>query len=88
MKIVAVSRLILVVVIFAEPVPNGYAKDINFGWPTGEGWSSQPYKVASAGQRRKQRTIFSRFATGRLLRKRNINREAYSSMFNGSRFRG
>jgi NitT/TauT family transport system substrate-binding protein len=22
------------------------AKDINFGWPSGEGWSSQPYKVA------------------------------------------
>lgn len=24
----------------------GAAKDINFGWPSGEGWSSQPYKVA------------------------------------------
>lgn len=24
----------------------GEAKDINFGWPSGEGWSSQPYKVA------------------------------------------
>jgi len=24
----------------------GATKDINFGWPSGEGWSSQPYKVA------------------------------------------
>lgn len=24
----------------------GAAKEINFGWPSGEGWSSQPYKVA------------------------------------------
>lgn len=24
------------------------AKDINFGWPSGEGWSSQPYKVSTA----------------------------------------
>ena len=27
----------------------GAAKEINFGWPSGEGWSSQPYKVAQGG---------------------------------------
>jgi len=27
-------------------IPGGYAKDINFGWPSGEGWSSQPYKAS------------------------------------------
>jgi ABC-type nitrate/sulfonate/bicarbonate transport system substrate-binding protein len=42
-----VSRLILIMAISAMLVHEGYAKDINFGWPSGEGWSSQPYKVAA-----------------------------------------
>ncbi len=46
MTTIAVSRLLLALVIVAVQVPNGYAKDINFGWPSGEGWSSQPYKIA------------------------------------------
>jgi ABC-type nitrate/sulfonate/bicarbonate transport system substrate-binding protein len=28
------------------PIAESATKDINFGWPSGEGWSSQPYKVA------------------------------------------
>jgi len=27
-------------------VSDSDAKDINFGWPSGEGWSSQPFKAA------------------------------------------
>jgi hypothetical protein len=46
MTTIAVSRLLLALVIVAVQVSNGYAKDINFGWPSGEGWSSQPYKIA------------------------------------------
>ena len=34
-------------VILVAQVHVGDAKDINFGWPSGEGWSSQPYKVAT-----------------------------------------
>jgi ABC-type nitrate/sulfonate/bicarbonate transport system substrate-binding protein len=34
---------LLLVAIAAQP---GDAKDINFGWPSGEGWSSQPFKAA------------------------------------------
>lgn len=41
-----VTRLILAVAIFAVAVHEASAKDINFGWPSGEGWSSQPYKAA------------------------------------------
>jgi ABC-type nitrate/sulfonate/bicarbonate transport system substrate-binding protein len=40
------SRLSLALVMFVVQVQLAYAKDINFGWPSGEGWSSQPYKVA------------------------------------------
>jgi ABC-type nitrate/sulfonate/bicarbonate transport system substrate-binding protein len=46
MRLNALSRRLLAFVIFAAPVQTGDAKDINFGWPSGEGWSSQPYKAA------------------------------------------
>ncbi len=39
-------QLLLTLVLFFGPVHHGLAKDINFGWPSGEGWSSQPYKAA------------------------------------------
>lgn len=42
-----VSQLIFAAVIFAAQICDGAAKDINVGWPSGEGWSSQPYKVAT-----------------------------------------
>jgi NitT/TauT family transport system substrate-binding protein len=42
-----VGGLILLVAIFVAQACDGDAKDINFGWPSGEGWSSQPYKVAT-----------------------------------------
>lgn len=42
-----VGGLILLVAMFVAQTYDGDAKDINFGWPSGEGWSSQPYKVAT-----------------------------------------
>ena len=47
MRIVSVRRLILMLVILVAQVHVGDAKEINCGWPSGEGWSSQPYKVAT-----------------------------------------
>ncbi len=41
-----INRILFSLVLFVAMVVDGYAKDINFGWPSGEGWSSQPYKVA------------------------------------------
>jgi ABC-type nitrate/sulfonate/bicarbonate transport system substrate-binding protein len=41
-----VTGLIFWFVIFAAQVCDGDAKEINFGWPSGKGWSSQPYKAA------------------------------------------
>ena len=46
MRISTAIKLLLASVVLVAQVHNGYAKDINFGWPSGEGWSSQPYKVA------------------------------------------
>ena len=45
MKIV--TQVSLVVAIVVALGHDGSAKDINFGWPSGEGWSSQPYKAAA-----------------------------------------
>ncbi len=46
-KFVAVSILALQFAIASiASGAAGAAKEINFGWPSGEGWSSQPYKVA------------------------------------------
>jgi NitT/TauT family transport system substrate-binding protein len=42
-----VNRIVLSLILVAAAVVDGYAKDINFGWPSGEGWSSQPYKAAA-----------------------------------------
>jgi hypothetical protein len=36
--------LILGLVIFVVHIPEVNAKDINFGWSSVEGWSSQPYE--------------------------------------------
>ena len=36
MTTIGVSRLLLALVIVAVQVPNGYTKDINSGWPSGE----------------------------------------------------
>jgi ABC-type nitrate/sulfonate/bicarbonate transport system substrate-binding protein len=47
MRFRAASKLLLGIVIIVVNTPPGYAKDINFGWPSGEGWSSQPFKAAS-----------------------------------------
>jgi ABC-type nitrate/sulfonate/bicarbonate transport system substrate-binding protein len=43
-KFVAVSVVVLQFVLAS--IATGATKEINFGWPSGEGWSSQPYKVA------------------------------------------
>jgi hypothetical protein len=40
------GQLLSALVIFFRLAHEGLAKDINFGWPSGEGWSSQPYKAA------------------------------------------
>jgi ABC-type nitrate/sulfonate/bicarbonate transport system substrate-binding protein len=47
MKITAAIQLLLALMIFVAEIREVNAKDINFGWPSGEGWSSQPYKVAA-----------------------------------------
>ena len=40
------KRVSVVIFVIAMLVGDSAAKEINFGWPSGEGWSSQPYKAA------------------------------------------
>ncbi|HYA30916.1 MAG TPA: ABC transporter substrate-binding protein [Acidobacteriota bacterium] len=40
------AALIALVILKLVGQAQSTTKDINFGWPSGEGWSSQPYKVA------------------------------------------
>ena len=42
-----VVAALVALLFFIAPARNGAAKDINFGWPSGTGWTTLPFKVAA-----------------------------------------
>jgi hypothetical protein len=66
-KFVAVSVVVLQCVLAS--IATGATKEINFGWPSGEGWSSQPYKVAQFhAEKQGLKTLVSAKELGELIR--------------------